>query len=75
MNSAFAAGVLIGVSAFGSGMLYLPAGFNAMGYVGACLVMVLLATLTWLSLWALNLVDDKARKIRNRKYQTGSIDL
>ena len=68
MNSAFAAGVLIGVSAFGSGMLYLPAGFNAMGYVGACLVMVLLATLTWLSLWALNLVDDKARKIRNRKY-------
>ncbi|ORD94132.1 hypothetical protein ECANGB1_1107 [Enterospora canceri] len=62
-NSTMVAGLLFGTSAFGMGMLYMPATFNQLGYVGMSTIMAFMFLLTYLSLYFINLADEKEQEI------------
>ncbi|KAL6121306.1 transmembrane amino acid transporter [Nucleospora cyclopteri] len=61
-------GFLFGTSAFGLGMLYLPAVFNQIGYMGAFLTILMLFGLSWLSLYFLNITDEAIDPEKNHEY-------
>ena len=57
-SSTLSTGLMFGTSAFGMGMLSMPAIFNQLGYVTALMIMLFFAAALYGSLFCLNLADD-----------------
>lgn len=54
LNSPLTAGLLFGTSAFGMGMLYLPAAYFQLGYMGMLIMSAVMFLISWFSLYCLN---------------------